>query len=331
MNTIQDTLATLTLGDPTTFLNLTLFPLLGRTGYERDYLTLATAVRAGTASIREISEGGSVPELLLKNTGKEPVLVLDGEELIGAKQNRTANVTILVPSGKTVRVPVTFVESGRWGYHSREFKTSEQVHFKRGRANKMTSVTTSLKQAGTRIADQGSVWTDISSKAMRMRVSAPTNAMADVFETHRTRLQDYVGAFNPQPEQTGAVFAIGDRIEGLEIFDCSQTLTEMLPKLIRSYAIDAIEAVRSQREIPTVDSAQGFIERLVAAKVETYKAVGVGTEVRVSAPGVIAAGLVAEGRLVHLAAFSAPTDADRPSPDSRGFARSRSRRSGMGR
>lgn len=329
MTIVQNTLEGLSLGDPTNFLNLTVFPLLGRTGYERDYLTLRNAVHAGTACIREVSEGGSVPELVLENRGKEPVLIFEGEELVGAKQNRTVNVTILVPARKTVLMPVTCVESGRWQYRSREFATSEQVHFARGRGKKMASVTASMKQEGSRRADQGAVWDDIAQKSTRMHVSAPTSAMADVFETHRASLDDYVEAFEPGPEQTGAVFAIDGRIEGTEIFDSPQTLEEMLPKLIRSYAIDAIESVKSKKRNPTAEDARVFIRKLANATLETYPAVGEGTEVRINSSGVIAAGLIAEGRVVHLVAFATSTGAKPSSPDSGGLARSRSRRNGM--
>jgi hypothetical protein len=327
MHEIAHLLDHLSLGDETTFLNFTAFPLLGTTGYVRDYLTLRAAVASGSAHVREVSEGGRVPELVIENLGKEPVIVFEGEELVGAKQNRTANVTVLAPPGEATRMPVTCVESGRWAYRSRDFSPSEQVHFSRGRANKMASVTLALKDTGMRQADQAGVWDDIASKSSRMRVAAPTNAMTDVFAAHHTRLEDYVGAFRPEPDQTGAVFAIGERIEGLELFDCPQTLAEMLPKLVRSYAIDAIESVASHRRNPTATSARDFFDRVRNAQARSYPAVGQGTELRISEPGLIAAGLIAEDRIVHLAAFaatSAPDGAHDPQPEL--FPRLRSRR-----
>jgi len=331
MQQIIETLKGLELGHPITFLNLTLFPLQGNKTCERDYITLREAVDAKTATVREVSEGGSVPELLLENTGTKPVLILDGEELLGAKQNRTANVTILAPAGKTVHIPVTCVEAGRWGYRSREFKPSEQMHYHRGRKQKMASVHESLKTTGSRRADQQEVWNDISLKCMDMSVDAPTSAMADVFEQHQTRVEDYVGAFKPESGQTGAVFAIGEKIEGLELFDCQETLADMLPKLIRSYAIDAIETVEAHRRNPSSVSADAFISRLARAEIETYPAVGLGTEVRMSAPGVIAGGLVTEERVVHLAAFAAAAESNRRGADAEGMARMRTRRRRMGR
>jgi hypothetical protein len=331
METVTETLDSLSQAHPTTFLNLTVFPLVQQCDYVRNYRPLRESVTAGSAVVREVSESGSVPELLVENNGKESVLILEGEELIGAKQNRTANVTVLVPPGKTVRIPVTCVESGRWGYQTRAFAPSQQVHFARGRGNKMASVGESMKHSGSRRANQQDVWDDIAQKASRMQVSAPTGAMTDVFDAHRTRLEDYVGAFHPEPDQLGALFAIGDRIEGFELFDCSETFTEMLPKLIRSYAIDAIEDLRSHRPNPTEGDAETFLGLLRKARFETYSAVGEGTEVRLTAPGAIGAGLVVEGRVVHLAAFSATESTEREEPDSHGLARTRTRRRRMRR
>jgi hypothetical protein len=46
--------------------------------------------------ITEVSEGGSVPNLRVINKTPHHVLLFDGEELKGAKQNRILNTTILI-------------------------------------------------------------------------------------------------------------------------------------------------------------------------------------------------------------------------------------------
>ena len=76
----------------------------------------AEALDAGLARVEEVSEGGSVPELRFTNSAAMPILIVDGEELVGAKQNRVANLTILAPAKTTIRIPVSCVEAGRWRY-----------------------------------------------------------------------------------------------------------------------------------------------------------------------------------------------------------------------
>lgn len=93
---------------------LAVLPIMADLPAGPDYLTLGEALAAGTLTITEISEGGSVPELAVINEGNLPVLFLDGEELAGAKQNRVVNTTILLKEHSKTVIPVSCVEQGRW-------------------------------------------------------------------------------------------------------------------------------------------------------------------------------------------------------------------------
>ena len=68
----------------------------------------------GLVVVKEVSEGGSVPRLNLANLSNSYVLVNDGTQLVGAKQNRIVNATILIAPGTEVAMPVSCVEAGRW-------------------------------------------------------------------------------------------------------------------------------------------------------------------------------------------------------------------------
>ena len=98
--------------------NLTVFPLLAPNGTEPDYLTLEQALSQKLIQITELDNEGSVPELKLNNMGIEGVLIIEGEELVGAKQNRIVNTSFLVAGKTEVVIPVSCVEQGRWSYRS---------------------------------------------------------------------------------------------------------------------------------------------------------------------------------------------------------------------
>ena len=83
----------LELGDCRQHDSATIFPLFSRIEQVAEYLTLSEAYGLKAISVRETSESGSVPELLVINRADQPVLILDGEEILGAKQNRTLNTT----------------------------------------------------------------------------------------------------------------------------------------------------------------------------------------------------------------------------------------------
>ena len=102
-------LATLLTGEPVTHGALAVIPLLAPNLDDPDWLTLDDLtppspprgegrVRGETtrARITEVSEAGRVPFLQVANGADRPLLLLDGEELIGAKQNRILNTTVLV-------------------------------------------------------------------------------------------------------------------------------------------------------------------------------------------------------------------------------------------
>jgi len=127
VDTIQAYLETLKQGGKQSHLNLTMIPLLSSTGGEPDYLTLEEGLSQGLVVITEISTGGSVPELKLINKSPNKVLIADGEELIGAKQNRVLNASFLIHGHTDVVIPVRCVEQGRWNYRSHKFASGEMV------------------------------------------------------------------------------------------------------------------------------------------------------------------------------------------------------------
>ena len=65
-----------------------------------------------------------MPELVAENPLAEDVLLDDGEELVGAKQSRILNVTLLVAAGSKPPIPVSCVEQGRWSRRSESFEAA---------------------------------------------------------------------------------------------------------------------------------------------------------------------------------------------------------------
>ena len=98
--------------------------------------TLDDAIESGAVTVSEVSPAGSVSEINLKNHGTFPVFMLDGEELIGAKQNRILNLSVLAPPVQTIVIPVSCVEQGRWDSQFSSFGSSNRAHYSKGRAAK---------------------------------------------------------------------------------------------------------------------------------------------------------------------------------------------------
>jgi len=297
MEIVRKTLKEARLGAPRAHANLAVFPLWTAAPADRPYMTLDEALSSGRVRVTEVSQDGSVPDLCVVNDADRPVLLLDGEELRGAKQNRVLNLTILAPAGKTIFVPVACVEQGRWADLSAAFASSDHLLYSRSRAAKAAAVTASLGLSGRALSDQGAVWASIHEKMDRLGTPSATSAMEDIFRARREGIDEFVAALRPEPEQTGAVFALNGSVAGLELFDHPDALAATFPKLVRSWALDAIEDAPQEVSAPPIEAAQAFLEIVADAEMQSFDAVGQGTDVRLRAAEVSGGAVVDGGRV----------------------------------
>lgn len=300
---LAEALSGVTLGQPVTWRGLTVFPLLGDAEPMASYMTFGPAVEAGAFRITEVSDAGVVGELEAVNDGDIDVLLLDGEEVIGAKQNRIINLTILVPARARVRIPVSCVEQGRWSLRQQAFAESGRAVFARERARKTRDVTASLRRSGVARADQGAVWDAVSAELDAHGVASPTSAMSALYEQKRDDVEPFVTSFQPQPSQVGAAFGSGGRILGLELFDSPAGYRSSAAKVVRSYAGDVI--ARAARDMPLAEeSVRDFMQAILAAPLELHQATGAGMHARCDSDTHVGAALMHNGRILHMMAFA---------------------------
>jgi len=311
MFTLQEDLASLMLLPPSHFRNLTVFPLVRPKQNEKelDYLLLDEAVSSGAVHITELHANGRVPELRLANNADKPVLLLNGEELLGAKQNRVLNLTILAPAKRTINIPVSCAEAGRWHIASTDMHPASHVMYSNVRADQTFQVTESLRSSGTPSSDQASVWRNIAAKATRLKSVSPTGAMSDIYKSHASSIEAFVQAFPWKEQESGAAFGIEGQIIGLDVFDHSKTMQRLLPKLVRSYALDALDRPTQSSAPADQRDVVAIIEGIGEAQTSSDKAVGLGKDVRFTGRRATGAALWAEGRYVHICGF-APTPMD---------------------
>jgi hypothetical protein len=300
---LQTISQSLEVGEPISAANLTMYPLLAGEDTAPPYATLDEALAAGFVRVTEVSESGRVPELTVVNEGPMPVLVLDGEELVGAKQNRIVNLTILVPPHTRLPLPVSCVEAGRWAERSRAFAAAGRTHYASGRAMKMEHLSCALRTSGERRTDQGAIWADIDAKAERMKKHSATHAAAAMYEQSRVELDEFQSKLEAVPRQVGAVFAIDGVIAGLELFDCTATWRKSMRKIVESYGLDALDRRDGHPGHAPHDPAR-FLGSVGKADIETFQAVGLGEDLRLRAPHVSGAALAVDEQLVHLLAFA---------------------------
>jgi hypothetical protein len=314
MNPISALPSVLSIGEPQVAVNLTMVPLLRREPPALAYLTFPAALKQGSVEVTELGDGGSVPEVKVDNRGDLPVLFLDGEALVGAKQNRVLNLSVLVPARATTVIPVSCVEAGRWSPRSRAFQEGESLHFVHARASRVAAVSASMACGNGRRSNQSAVWDDVSEYRTHFAADAPTGAMQDILRKVRHSVDDLLGALRRVPDQAGAAFLLDGKLVGLDLLGAPATFDDLYDKIVRSYAIEALRAPtpsdrepkRARQRANAADPAtivREALERLAAEPWSDHSAIGIGTDLRLSSPGWDAAALAHEADVIHLAAF----------------------------
>jgi hypothetical protein len=291
------------LGKPQTYKKMSLFPIFLREPGKLIYLSLKQALNQHLIVITEVSQGGSVPNLKVVNQGELPVLLLDGEEISGAKQNRILNTTILLLEKSETIIPVSCTERGRWSYDKPYFEESGNMMSAQMRSSKLESVSSSLKSSESFRSDQGKVWADIDEMSHKMGVNSQTSALQDVYASTDAQLGEHMRAFPLQEGQAGIAVCFGDKVIGLDCVSRPEVWADLHSKLVKSYALEHIMTGKTEGECKP-DSVQNFVSRISTAHSDSFKSVGYGEDIRLESPELIGSCLWWQETAIHLEAYA---------------------------
>lgn len=267
------------------------------------YLTLMEALVKDLLEITEVSESGVVDELRVKNKGKIPVLLLDGEEIMGAKQNRVINTTIMVPGGEEITITVSCTEQGRWYYRSNHFQDSEVMAAHRIRRSKSVAVNDNLEKHGVFKSNQAAVWNNICEISREAKVNSPTMAMKDVYQAQDNDLQEYMEAFPALEDQNGILVFINGEVSGFEVISSKNVYRKVHPKIIKSYALEAILKKEKTDNEANLDEAENFLETVKKSQGKAYKSIGDGFDHRYKGEHISGSSLIDGQDVIHSAFF----------------------------
>ncbi|MBN2366979.1 MAG: hypothetical protein JXL67_12485 [Calditrichaeota bacterium] len=284
--------------------NLQVCPLLYSGNHSPEYLTLKEALEQRVLVVKELMKEGSVPELLVKNKSDSPVLLLDGEELMGAKQNRVLNTTILLKEKSKTVIPVSCTEQGRWSYSSPLFADSNVVAASRVRASKLSSVSQLLRSGEHFRSDQNEVWESVEDLASEAGVSSPTGAMKDIFESRQKELAEYLDKFPIIERQRGLIFLNDGKVTGMDYISYEPAFKLLHQKLIKSYALDAMMSKKLSGKKGLKKVAQDFLKKTETCQEKKYQSVGYGWDHRYDGDDLVGSALVYNNTVIHMAFFS---------------------------
>lgn len=257
---------------------------------QRRTITLTEALKEKKVSFHECNESGIVGALQVKVATEQPVLVLEGELLIGGKQNRTVNLTLLLPPGEH-RIGVSCVEQGRWSRRWRfapfppitrtpqpasEFDSYDYMLDSTIREYKLRWL--KLRAEG---AIQGAVWRGVGNVLRRSNAQNITSDFSEHYRRNRRAIEEYINKVEPQPNQIGIAIALYGKPYALEYVDSPDTWKNVHRRVLGSYAstlIGSAEYLHDQGQ-PTVEEMRAaFLDNQVVVEPRPAPA-GIGTHI----------------------------------------------------
>jgi hypothetical protein len=287
--------------DPIRHGNLTIFPVVTSSSHDTHaFLTLDEGLRSGDVIVSESgsvsplvrprrrdgvwrerhSDGAQVNQLVLVNNSKKPLLLLAGEIVTGGKQDRIIGKDRLVPAeSDPIDLSVFCVEPGRWVAASGNYNFKAPVAMGAAMGG---MVQPSVRSKAMADKDQAKVWSEVqtSKRAMAADLAPSVSETVEVTSSYAGAIQneqvqhklESVAAPVQQEYQSvirqlrdrnavGVVVAVNGEIIWADIFASSNLLEKYWPKLVRSYAAEAM-VQRTNSTSATVKSAQEFLARI---------------------------------------------------------------------
>ena len=245
-----------------------------------------------------------MPELAVANPLDVDVLLYDGEELLGAKQNRILNVTVLVAARSETRIPVSCVEEGRWPRAARFASaagTRPRPTSGRARSERLSAAPLERGVA------QATVWQAVAEKAGRS-ASTRRPARRRTSTPRGSAISASCGGLPAQPGQCGALLALGERF-CLDDVSRPDGVRAAVPEALDGYLLDALERLDS----PAADDLDA-VPRRSGGGPRRRPSAGLGDDVRLRGRRPVGSGLVLDGEVLGFARSRARTALERKSP-----------------
>lgn len=230
------------LGEIQSHKNMAIVPIITPQSHNTDFLTLKKGLELDLVEVVEC-EKSTVNIIQIKNKSVSPLILIEGEEILGSMQNRIINTTTVISPKTTAHVNVNCTERGRWHPVSSKFRQSEYMANSRTRHSRMSA---SFKK----MSPQSHVWESIENLEADNSFRSKTNAMSESYDNLKADHDEFLKSFHIDENQSGVVVIFNGEIKGFELFYNHEIYEEYHQKVLKSYLIDN----KNENELFTVDA-----------------------------------------------------------------------------
>ena len=301
---VQAWMEGLRLGDPWQAGDLTFHPLIGGHALPGPFVPSVDAIADGLLEVREVGSG-VVGELLATNLGRMPVLIPEGETLVGCKQNRVVAHSVLVGPDATARIPVGCMEQGRWTAGRGMFSSGSSRMEPGLRKFSVASKIAARSSGKSPRLDQGRLWQGVSRSMRKARIASPTSDYHAVLQSREAELRRKLRSVAILESEVGVLVERTGDLVGVELLGDPAAWAKLAKRTLGAFLLAAGNASRDGRAAAAARSASGLLRAVATARIEPHPALGFGRDFDLHAPGLIGSGLWFEGAPAHLAMFGA--------------------------
>lgn len=277
--------------------NVAIIPIKTPINYKFDILTLKKGFELGLAEVKEC-EHSTVNTLIVVNKSVTPLLLVDGEEIVGGDQNRIVSATVLIAPESEMKIPVNCTEQGRWRYE-REFVHSDYMANSRTRFAKVHSRYDGVDR-------QSAVWESINELENSRGFHSATHAMSESYDHVKKELD--VSEFKIVAGQTGILVIVDGKIKGFEIFFNTQIYAEYHEKILKSYIIDA--DINDSVFAINTDEAKSYIANAINSEFKEIPKTGLETPYEFKNEDGIGTVYAYQDEIIHLSYFTNTEEAN---------------------
>ncbi|MDT3697123.1 MAG: DUF6569 family protein [Ignavibacterium sp.] len=272
-----------------------------------EYISGPSAIRDDLIQIKEVSVSGNVNSLLVFNQSDKYAFFMDGDILIGAKQNRVLNTSVLLAPNSKTTLPVSCVEQGRWSHISAKFMDSEYITPQKIRANKSRNVSVNLRSRSKFDASQSEVWKNVEDYQVMYNVNSPTMNLSDVYEKEKKSFDEFIKNFNLNKNANGLALLVDQKLFNIEVFNRTDIYSEYFPKILKSTAMEVIHLAKKENNLTETEAiykTQEMFEKIDTIEKTKHKGVAAGDEQRFDSLEMTGFELSFRDHLIHLTALN---------------------------
>lgn len=285
-----------------------------------DYISGPAAIKEDLIQVKEVSESGSVNNLFVFNLSNKYVFFMDGDILMGAKQNRVLNTSVLLAPNSKTTLPVSCVEQGRWSKISDKFDNTDNIIPLKIRAGKSRAVRDNLAGSGQHMADQGEVWHEVENYQMSFKINSPTMNLNEVYDKNKESFDAFIKNFQLNQDANGLAIFNDKKLLNIDVFNRTDIYQEYFPKILRSAAMEISQLKDKQNDVTEAEAVfktVSLFDTIEKIEYTEHPGVGAGKEKRFDTDDLTGFELIFKNNLIHLTALNIEKRKDKGSDGNR--------------